>query len=169
MLQEEQTVSFQPMENYVPWYVGLFRLYLAFVAMLAIFRFTRLLWALRRQRTARNIETIETSFSPELWEHSYIKARSFKTLAQLTLLIAVTFLAWNLSAALMQLATQKTSGVGAVSGAFADALENFSAGMIVSTALFACSAFFERLIHMHRFGPTRKASKSQPGPPTRNK
>ena len=164
-MQEEQTVTFQPMEVYVPWYIGLFRLYLVFVILLAIFRFARLLWTLRRQRIARQTESPAALSLPELWERSYIKARSFKTLAQLTLLIAVTVLAWSLSGDLMQVATQKTSGVGAVAGALADALKTFSAGMIVSTALFSCAVFCERLIHRQRLGLTRKGSKAQPPSP----
>jgi hypothetical protein len=156
-MQDEQTVTFQSIEVSVPWYIGLFRLYLVFVTLLAVFRFAQLLWTLRTQRIARDTGSPALNL-PELWQHSHIKALSFKTLAQLTLLIAVTVLAWSLSGDLMQVATQKTSGVGAVAGAFADALKTFSAGMIVSTALFSCAVFCERLIHRHRLGLARSES-----------
>lgn len=156
-MQEDQTVTFQPMEVYVPWYIGLFRLYLVFVILLAIFRFVRILWILRKQRVALHTESSATLFSPESLELSFIKARSFKTLSQLTLLIAVTVFVWSVSGDLMQVAMRRTSGVGALAGDFADALRNFSAGMIVSTALFSCSVFCERLIYPHRLGPKQKS------------
>jgi hypothetical protein len=59
---------------------------------------------------------------------------------------------------LFELLTVSTSGVGAVAGAFADALKTFSAGMLVSTAIFACAVFCERLIHRHQLGLTRRGS-----------
>jgi len=154
-MQEEQTVTFQPMENYVPWYVGLFRLYLALVILLAIFRFARLLWTLRKKRIGDQIQLLADVNLSEHWERSYIKARSFKTLSLLTFLVAVTVFVWTMSGDLMQVATQRTSGVGAIAGALADALKTFAVGLIVSTALFCCAAFCERLIDRHRLGRTR--------------
>ncbi len=139
MLQDEQTVSFGPMpyEAFHPWYVRVFGLYLFVVIVLAVFRLARLLWTLRKQRIARQSESSADLSLPDFWELSYIKARSFRTLSSLTLLIAVTVLTWNFSDDLSQMATQKTSGVGAVAGGFGETLKTFSAGIIVSTALFA--------------------------------
>jgi hypothetical protein len=74
----------------------------------------------------------------------------------MTLLIAVIVLTWTLSDDLTLIYVQKTSGVRAVAGAFADALKTFSLGMIVSTVLFCCGAFCERLIHRHRLGLTQR-------------
>jgi hypothetical protein len=164
-MQEEQTVPFHPMElHYGPWYIGLFRLYLVIVILLATLRVIRLLWTLRRQRLARQSKSSAALSLPEYWESAYIKARSFKALSQLTLMIAVTVLVWSLSSDLMQVATQKTSGAVAVAGAVADALRTFSAGMIVSTVLFCCAVFCERLIRRYQLGLTRKGS--DPGPPS---
>jgi len=154
-MQEEQAVIFQAMENYVPWYVGLFRLYLALVILLAIFRFARLLWILRKKRIDEQAQSSVGVSLSEYWERSYIKASSFKTLSLLTLLVAMTVFVWTVSGDLMQVATQKTSGVGALAGAFADALKTFAVGVIVSTVLFCCAAFCERLIDRHRLRRTR--------------
>jgi len=53
MLQEEQTVTFQPMYDvYVPWYVRLFYLYLAITVLLALVRSARVIWSLRTQKIA---------------------------------------------------------------------------------------------------------------------
>jgi hypothetical protein len=153
MLQEEQTVAFDPMEVHVPWYTALFRLYLGLVVVLAIFRLARFLWTLRKQRTVPGTEsTADDSSLSEFWERSFIRARSFKTLSHLTFLIAVTVLAWTLSGVSLQVATQRTSSIGAIAGALADALKTFSVGAAVSTALFCCGSFCESLIHRRRFG-----------------
>ena len=151
-MQEEQTVTFSPMEVYVPWYTSLFRLFLIVVLLLAFFRFARLLWTLRRKRILQQTESLVGLSLSEFWDRLYLKARSFKTLSLLTFLIAVTVLAWTSSGDLMQVATQKTAGVGAIAGAFADALKTFALGVIVSTALFCCAAFCERSIDRHRLG-----------------
>ena len=156
-MQEEQTVTFSPMEVYVPWYISIFRLFLIVVMLLAIFRFARLLWTLRKKRILQQTESLVGLSLSEFWDRLYLRARSFKTLSLLTFLIAVTVLVWTLSCDLMQVATQKTSGAGAVAGAFADALKTFAVGVIVSTALFCCAAFCERLIHRHRLGRSSSA------------
>jgi len=144
-------------------YISLFRLYLLSVTVWAIFRFARLLWTFRRQRISRPNESL--AGSSDLWQVSSIKTRSFKTLSQLTLLVAVIVLACTLSDDLTQVYVQKTSGIRAVAGAFADALRTFSAGMIVSTGLFCCAALCERLIDRQRLELVRTANKAQPVPP----
>ncbi len=162
MLQDEQTVSFEGMsfEVFHPWYVRLFGLYLFVVIVLAVLRMAQLLWSLRKRRVAQQSESSVGLNLSDFWELSYVKAKSFKTLSYLTLLIAVIVLTWNFSDALAQVATQKPSGIGAVAGAFGEALKSFSAGIIVSATLFCCAAFCERLIHRHRLGITRKRSRS---------
>ena len=161
MLQDEQTVSFEAMsfEVFHPWYVRLFGLYLFVVIVLAILGMAQLLWSLRKRRIAQQSESSVGLTLSDYWELSYIKVKSFKTLSYLTLLIAVIVLTWNFSDALAQVATQKTSGFGAVAGALGEALKTFSAGIIVSATLFCFAAFCERLIHRHRLGLTAKLSK----------
>jgi hypothetical protein len=81
MLQEEQTVTFQPMyEVYVPWYVRLFYLYLALTILLALVRSARVVWNLRTQRAA----TQQSENLQDFWDHSQVRARSLKTLSHLT-------------------------------------------------------------------------------------
>ena len=164
-MQEGQDVTFQPefVWAHPPMYVGLFRLYLLLVSSWAIIRFAWLLWAFRRQRIARQDESL-AGFS-DIWELSSIKTRSLKALSQLTLLVALIVLAWTLSDDLTLIYVQKTSGVRAITGAFADALNTFCLGAIVSTGLFCCAAFCEHLIHRQRLGITRAGNKAQPAPP----
>jgi hypothetical protein len=154
-MQEEQTFTFSPMEFYVPWYVSLFRFFLIVVMLLATIRFAGVLWALRKKRIGEQTEPLVGLELSEYWERCYIKARSFKTLSLLTFLVAITDFVWTLSGDLMQVATQKTSGVGAIAGSSADALRTLALGGIVSTILFCYAAFCERLIHGHRLGWTR--------------
>lgn len=149
-MQEEQTVAFHPMEIYIHWYTALFRLYLVVVILLATFRFAQLLWFLRKKRMSEQADSLAGLSLTEYWSRSYINAKSFKNLSILTFLLAVTVLGWTLHGDLIQIATQRTSGVGAVAGALADSLKTFTAGMIVSTALFSCGGFCEGLITRRR-------------------
>jgi hypothetical protein len=164
MLQEEQTVTLQPecVWVHVPLYIGLFRLYLVLVTVWTAFRFARLLWSFGRQRMARQNQSA-TSVS-DFWELASFKTGSFRTLSQLTLLIAVIVLAWTVSDDLTQIYVQKTSRFRAVAGALADVLKTFSEGIIVSAGLFCSATFCEGLIHRQQLGLTRTGNKSQPAP-----
>jgi len=160
MLQEEQTVTFQPMyEVYVPWYVRLFYLYLAITVLLALVRSARVFWSLRTQKIAsRRSESFLHLHSPDSWDHSYVKARSLKTLSHLTFLISMIALLWSLADDLTQAATQKTAGIGAVAGGLADTLRTFSSGIVVSAALLCTAVLCERLIRRRKLGMIRARS-----------
>jgi hypothetical protein len=161
MLQEEQTVAFQPMYDvFVPWYIRLFHLYLALVVLLTVLRSAHLIWTLRTPETAvHRSETFTHVRSQDFWEHSYVKAQSLKTLSHLTFLISITALLWSLADDLTQVATQKTAGIGAIAGALADTLRTFSAGIVISTALFCVAVLCERLIRRRKLGVSRERGK----------
>ena len=155
MLQEEQTVTFQPMYDvYVPWYVRLFHLYLALTVLLALIRSARVVWTLRTQRAA----TQQSEHLQDFWDHSQVRARSLKTLSHLTFLISMIALLWSLADVLSQVATQKTAGIGAVAGGLADTLRIFSSGVVVSAALLCAAVLCEHLIRRRKLGNNRAQS-----------
>gem|GEM_PF-4295031 len=151
MLQEEQTVPFQPEYIWVqqPMYIGLFRLYLLLVTLWAVIRFIRFLWIHRRVRIAQQQEKPAMEFLQFL-NLSSVVANSFKTASQLTLLISAAVLAWTSSDGLSQVAIQKTSGIRAVAGWFADALQTFSVGVAVSAVLFCSAAICNSIVQRQR-------------------
>jgi len=162
MLQEEQTVRFDPMyiDVFVPWYIRLFHFYLALVLLLTVLRSVHLLWTLRTRGTAaRRFEAFSDLRSQDFWEHSYLKAQSLKTLSHLTFLISIIALLWSLADDLTQVATQKTAGIHAVAGALADTLRTFSAGIVVSTAVFCASVLCERLVRRRKLGTDGERTK----------
>jgi len=163
MLQEEQTVTFQPMYDvYVPWYVRLFHLYLAIIVLLALIRSARVIWSLRTQKMAlRQFASFLPLHSQDFWDDSYLKARSLKTMSHLTFLISMIALLWSLADNLTQVATQKTAGIGAIAGGLADTLRTFSSGIVVSVALLCTAVLCERLIGRRKLGII--CAKSEPG------
>jgi hypothetical protein len=158
VLQEEQTVPFQPEYIWVqqPLYIGLFRLYLLLVALWAVLRFTRFLWSFRRSWIAQLQNKSATEYFQFL-EYSSVKANSFKTVSQLTFLISAAVLAWTSSDGLAQVAMQKTSGFRAVAGWFADALQAFSVGVTVSAALFCFATICNSVVRRQRQTPANTA------------
>ena len=162
-MQEEQTVPFQPEYIWVqqPVYIGLFRLYLLLVALWAVLQFIRFLWSFRRGWTAQQQNRSATEFLQFL-EISSVKASSFKTAFQLTLLISAAVLAWTSSDGLAQMAIQKTSGIRAVAGWFADALQTFSVGVTVSAVLFCFAAICSSIVRRQRLRHSNSAITHQP-------
>lgn len=161
-MQEEQTVTFDPryIDVYVPWYIRLLHLYLALVLLLTVLRSARLVWNLRTQRTAARLsESFFQLRSQDFWEHSYVKARSLKTLCHLTFLVSIIALLWSLADVLTQVSMQKTAGIGAVAGGLADTLRTFSVGIVVSAGLLCVAFLCERLIRSRRLGVTEDQSK----------
>ena len=160
MLQEDQTVSFQPMYDvFIPWYIKLFHLYLILVFLLTILRSTHLAWTLRTLRIAGHFSDAFSARAQDFWEHSYFKARSLKTLSHVTLLISMIALSWSFADILSQVAMQKTAGIGAIAGAFADTLRTFTVGVVISTALLCVSVLFERLIRRRKLDVAREPDK----------
>jgi cytochrome c biogenesis factor len=161
---QDQTVTFQAMdEAFVPWYLRLFRIYLLLVLLFAIYRTARLTWTLRRRTIPQTSNQTTFVMHPDFWHPLHAGVRSFKTLSQVTLLFSVAVLAWNLSDDALQLATQKTVGMGAVSGAAADALRTFASGVTLGAALFCLGVIFERAIQRRAL---RAGQKGKQQPPT---
>jgi len=160
MLQEEQTVSFQPLyDTFVPWYIRLFHFFLALMILLALIRSARILWSLRTQRiSAKQSDCFSHLRSQDFWEHLYVRTRSLKSLSHLTVLVSLLSLLWSLAGDLTQVATQKTAGMGALAGGLADTLRTFSSGIVISVFLFCVAVLCERLIRIRKLGVALKQS-----------
>jgi hypothetical protein len=161
MLQEEgQTVGFDP--AYVcyvhhPWYVNLFILYLFLVPPLAIVRSVRLAWLLRSQKATRQApDSPAQMVSQDRWQLACVRARSFRNLSHLTVLLSVLVLTLSLCRAFDAVIAQKVAGAEAIAGSAADALTIFSRGLLVASGLFCAAVFFEGLIRRRKSSNDRE-------------
>jgi hypothetical protein len=163
MLQEDQTVSFQPMnhEGRVPWFVSLFVIYLLCVLLMTFIRVVFLMWTLRKRRKAQEREVPLDSSSQGFWEDCQSTVRSIRNFSQLTFLLAALVLFWNATNILAGVSTAKAPSLSYVAADLADALVPFLSGIVLCTALFCSAMFLERLVRRRRLIIDRKAAKSQ--------
>ena len=152
-MQEEQTVSFDPMyaDGPVPWFERLFMLYLLLVSLTTIIRFLRLAWALKRHRKEQKSASIPGLESQDFWDGCRTRCQSLRNSSILTFLVTTLVTAWSASNIFTQVLNQKTSQFsGAFAGDMAETLATFSIGIIVCTIIFCCAIFLERLILRER-------------------
>jgi hypothetical protein len=95
MLQDDQTVPFEPMyvDGDQPWVTKLFVLYLLIVVVVSLVRVVLLAANLRKLRKAEK-HPISALLSDTLWSDCYSKARSFKDLSVVTFLLSLLNFAW---------------------------------------------------------------------------
>ena len=147
-MQEEQTVSFQPIgyEGHTPWFVNLFVIYLLYVLLMTVVRVVRLMWTLRKHRMVQENEAPLESSSRGFWETCHSKIQSIRNFSLLTFLLAVLVLSWNATDILAGVSTAKAPSVPYVAAQSAEALVPFVIGVFVSSALFCCAMFLESLV-----------------------
>lgn len=151
-MQEEQTVSFDPMyvDGPVPWFERLFMLYLLLVSLTAIIRFLRLAWALRRHRKEQKSASFSGLDSQDFWDSCRTRCQSLRNSSILTFLLTTLVTAWSAVNMFTQVTVQKTASLIAIAGATSETLTTFSIGIIVCTMIFCCAIFLERLISSER-------------------
>jgi len=147
-MQEEQTVSFQPIgyEGHTPWFVNLFVIYLLSVLLMTVVRVVRLLWAFRKHRKVEERETPLESSSQDFWESCNSKIRSIRNFSHLTFLLAVFVLSWNAIDILAGVSTAKAPSVSYFAAESSEALVPFLGGILFSFVLFCCAMFLESLV-----------------------
>lgn len=163
MLQEEQTVSFQPIgyEGRVPWYVNLFLVYLLYVLLSTVADAIRITWTLRKHRRSQEREAIR-EWSSHTWECCHSRVRSIRNFSHLTFLLATLVLSWNVTDILAGAATEKTQSLSYLAGRLAQALVPFGIGIIFCSGQFCCAMFLESFLRRRRLPLEQKTSKRQP-------
>ena len=163
MLQEEQTVSFQPIsyEGHTPWFVNLFVIYLLYVLVKTIVSAVRLIWIVRKYEKA-----LESHASVELrsqgpWEICHSKIRSIRNFSHLTFLLAALVLSWNAVDILAGVWTAKAPSLPYVAAELAQAIVPFAMGIVFCSGQFCCAMFLESLARRRRHQLDRKANRLQ--------
>ena len=163
-MQEEQTVSFQPIgyDGPNPWYVNLFVIYLLYVLLMTVVRAVRLMWTLRKHRKAQEREAPLESSSQSFWEICYSEIRSIRNFSHLTFLLAALVLSLNAIDILAGVATEKVASFPYVAAGLANALVPFLMGIIICSAQFSCAMFLESRVRRRTLVLDLKASKPRP-------
>lgn len=153
MLQEEQTVSFQPIgyEGHTPWFVNLFVVYLLYVLIRTVGGTVRLIWTLRKMKKAQERETSVESSCQGLWETCDAKIRSIRNFSQLTFLLAALVLSWNTINILAGVSAAKAPNLPYVAAELAETLVPFTMGILFYFGQFCCAMFLESLVRRRRY------------------
>jgi hypothetical protein len=151
-MQEEQTVSFQPMshDGPVPWFENLFVIYLLCVLLMTVVRAIRLMWTLRKHRKAQKREALAESSSQSFWEACHSTIRSIRDFSRLTFLLAALVLSWDATEIFEGVSNAKAPSFPYIAGELARALVPFVMGVGICSAQFCCSMFLDRLIRLRK-------------------
>src|SRR5258708_2583142 len=151
-MQEDQTVSFQPMghEGSIPWFEKLLVIYLLCVLLMTVVRAVRMMWTLRKHRKAQKREVLPESSSQSFWEACHSTIRSIRDLSLLTFLLAGLVLSWDATEIFDGVANAKAPTLSYIAGDLSRALVPFVMGLGICSAQFGCSMFLDRLIRRRR-------------------
>ena len=162
-MQEDQTVSFQPMshDGPVPWFENLFVIYLLCVLLVTVDRAVRLMWTLRKHRKAQKLEALPESTFQRFWEACHSTTRSIRDFSHLTFLLAALVLSWDATDIFEGVSNAKVTSLPYIAGELARALVPFLMGIVTCSAQFCCSMFLAGLIRLQR--PTADCKPQPPG------
>ncbi len=148
MLQEEQTVTFQPIyEGYQPWFAKLFVFYLFVVLIVLLLRSARFVWILLKLRK-RN-ERSESLFN-KVGGGLFGQNASSKQLGGLTVLVSILNLSWWTADILLGVRAEKTPTLAYILPAIGDALTAFTLGIIVAVATLGGSMWAQFALNRRR-------------------
>jgi hypothetical protein len=144
MLQEDQTVTFQPMyEGYQPWFAKLFVFYLLVVLVILLFRAVRFIWILLKLRKGgEQSEAVSNELSDRI--------ASTKQLAGLTVLVSILNLSWWTADIFFGVRTAKAPHLAYILPEIGDALNAFTLGIIISVAAFGGSMWARFALNRRR-------------------
>ena len=163
-MQEEQTVSFEPMyvDGPMPWHQRLFVWYVWLVAVLIVFRLVKFGIRLHRLKKLSKADGKDCIGFSVLWADSYEMAGSMKNFAVLTFLLSILEFSWSAIDNFSSLQMQKTSHWQPIVMRLTDALGAFMAGLIICIALFASSMLMQYLLKRRK--PESATTASVPSP-----
>ena len=148
MVQEDQTVTFQPIyEGYQPWFAKLFVFYLLVVLIVSLLRSFRFVWVLLKLRKGKELS--EPAFE-EVWTNCWRKIDSSKQLAGLTVLVSVLNLSWWTADILIGVRMEKTPNLAYILPAIGDALTAFTFGISVCVAIFGGSMWAQLVLNRRK-------------------
>ena len=153
MLQEEQTVSFQPIgyEGHVPLYVRLFLVYLVYVLLSTVTNAIHIVWTLRKHRKSQEWE----------WERCHSRVRSMRNVSHLTFLLALLVLSWNATSILAGVSMEKVQSFSYLAAGLAEALVPFVVGIGFCAGQFCCAMFIESFLRRRRLLFDLKTNKTE--------
>lgn len=143
-MQEDQTVSFQPMyvDERQPWFLELFVLYVLIVLVVFLVKAIKLTASLRKLRKARK-NSIHATVADSMWASSYATAYSFKDISALTFFASLLNATWYTADVFLSVRFEKTTSINYVLARTGNGLVALALGLIVCIALYSASMFFQ--------------------------
>ena len=150
-MQEEQTVSFQPVSNCgpQPWYMQLFGLFILVFAVVFLVRIISLAVNLRKLRNSRAHPT-PVAVVDGLWTDCYAKVHSFKEISTLPFLVSLLNFIWYTIDVFLALKVQKVTSVSYVLGRTGDGLVALALGLAFCSVLYSAAMFSEAVLRRQK-------------------
>ena len=124
MMQEEQTVTFQPIyEGYQPWFAKLFAVYVFIVLIVLLIRCAKFIWILL---SLRKLNREDDSAFNKVWTDWSERIVSTRRLAGFTFLMSMLVFSWWTSDVLLGVRAEKTPNLAYILPAIGDALITFT-------------------------------------------
>ena len=158
LFQEEgQTVTFEPtfVDGPRSWHERLLALYILCILIFLLIRIAQLYLTSRTLQKTMKIPEDGANDWRHLWEQSKTQAHSLSKVAFLTLILCLWEVSMSLTDILMEFGTRKASFSNWAFIDFAQRLTPVSAGLLISSALYACGFFFESRLGRHKLAHDR--------------
>jgi hypothetical protein len=150
-MQEDQTVSFEPMyvDGDQRWVTKLFVLYLLIVLVMFLIRAIILAADLRKLRIAQ-MQVLPARVSDGLWSDLYSTVRSFKDFPAITFLLALLNFTWCAADDLLSIRAVKVANVGYVLARIGEELAPLETGLILCILLYSAAMLSQAVLRRRR-------------------
>lgn len=150
-MQEDQTVSFEPISNCgpQPWHMQLFGLFILVFGLVFLVRIIKLAVNLRKFQRARTHST-PVAVVDGLWSDCYVKAHSFKDISALTFLVSLLNFVWYTTDVFLALRFQKITSVSYVLARTGDGLVALALGLALCVVLYSAAMFSEAVLRRRK-------------------
>jgi hypothetical protein len=151
VMQEEQTVSFQPISNCgpQPWFMNLFGLFILVFLVVFVVRIVKLAANLYKLRNARK-HSVPVPVVDALWADCYSKVHSFKEISTLTFLVSLLTFIWYTADVFLSMRAQKITSVSYVLARTSGGLVAFAVGLIFCIALYSAAMLTQAVIRRRK-------------------
>jgi len=153
-LQEEQTVSFQPMSNCgpEPWYTNLFVLYLLIVIVVYLVRIVKLTIDLLKLSKSQK-RHFTAPFCNDLQADYSAKVQSLKEVSVLTLLVSLLHFAWYDADVFRSVQFEKMPKTAFVLIRAGAGLDYLAMGLFFCVVLYLTALLFQSALRLRKITP----------------
>jgi hypothetical protein len=150
-MQEDQTVSFQPMyvDRDQRWITKLLMLYLLIVLIVFLVRVVIIASNLRKLSRVQR-QAVPDALSNSLWSDLYSKAHSFKDLSVITFLLSLLNFTWCTADDFLAIRAEKTPNIAYVLARTGEGLVTLGPGLVICIVLYSAAMLLQAVIRRRR-------------------